>query len=449
MSFDFAEGLMGHLSLKHAREALRKRLDNNPVGAPPHRALYDILSMLFSDEEAAIAAAMPYGFTGTRKLASLLGRAPEELEPVLDRMADKGLLFDVRKGGKAWWYLNPLVIGFFEFSMMRIRPELDQKQLSHLIHEYAFEDPARGFMYELGKGGETQLFRPLVHEQNSAGEPVEVLDFERATNMVSEASAWSIGLCHCRHVQLHRGKPCRNSARGVKDPMDVCLSLGGPAKFFARRGMARAVDKAEALDLLAGSVEAGLVQLGDNVKTKGAFICNCCGCCCEVLAGYRLLRESPMVMTSGFLPTFSDEKCNGCNVCVKACPVQALSAGTVARGGNGGERKPIPVVDAGFCLGCGVCGTRCARGAIRMERGPRKVHTPETLVEKMMTMALERGKLQYLIFDRPDAVSHAALRGFIGALLNLPPGRLVLANHQLKSRFISFLASKAPVREVP
>jgi len=438
---------MGHLSLKHAREALRKRLDNNPVGAPPHKALYEILSLLFSDEEAAIAAALPYGFSSTARIARLSGRKAEELEPVLDRMADRGLLFDVRKNGKAYWYLNPLVIGFFEFSMMRIRPDLDQKHLAHLIHEYAFEDPARGFMQELGKGGETQLFRPLVHEQNSAGEPVEVLDFERATNMISEAGAWSIGLCHCRHVQLHRNEPCRNSTRGAKDPLDVCLSLGGPAKFFARRGMARAVEKSEALDLLAGSVAAGLVQLGDNVQRKGAFICNCCGCCCEVLAGYRLLRESPMVMTSGFLPEVSKDKCNGCNNCVRACPVQALSAGVVMEGAEAGK-KPLPVLDAGICLGCGVCGTRCNRGAIRMERGPRKVHTPGTLVEKMMHMALERGKLQYLIFDRPDAVSHAALRGFVGALLNLPPGRLLLANSQLKSRFVAFLAGHAPVNDI-
>ncbi|MBM4353293.1 MAG: 4Fe-4S dicluster domain-containing protein [Deltaproteobacteria bacterium] len=439
---------MGHLSLKHAREALRRRLDNNPVGAPPHKALYEILSMLFSDEEAAIAAALPYGFSSTRRIAGLVERAPEELEPVLDRMADKGLLFDIRRDGKALWYLNPLVIGFFEFSMMRIRPELDQKALAHLVHEYALEDPARGFMHELGKGGETQLFRPLVHEENSAGEPVEVLDFERATNMISEAGAWSIGLCHCRHVKLHMDRPCRNSTRGVSDPLAVCLSLGGPAKFFARRGMARAVEKEEALDVLAGSRSAGLVQLGDNVKQKGAFMCNCCGCCCEVLEGYRMLRESPMVMTSGFLPEVAEEKCNGCNNCVRACPVQALSPGVAAEDGSDKE-KPPPVLDAGFCLGCGVCGTKCNRGAIRMERGPRQVHTPADMMEKMLHMALDRGKLQYLVFDAPEKVSHKAARAFIGAMLNLPPGSLLLANRQIRSRFISFLASSAPVKDVP
>lgn len=240
---------MGHHTLKGQYLDLQRRLDQNAVGAPASEVLFEILSLLFTEEEAGLAARMPYGFCSTGRLARILGMPAEQLEPKLDLMAEKGLLFDVRQNEKAYWYLNPLVIGFFEFTMMRVRPTLDQKRVALKMHEYLFEDPASAFLMEIS-AGRTQLFRPLAHENTLEEGKVEVLDWDRATHMVGSARAWTVGLCHCRHVAQHRGTACDN-------PMENCISLSAASQYLGRRGMARFISREECLDLLVQAREHG------------------------------------------------------------------------------------------------------------------------------------------------------------------------------------------------
>jgi ferredoxin len=445
---------MGHISLKQSHDRLQKRLEGHPVGAPAHPALFDILKILFSEQEAELAAQLPYGFSSTRRLSRLLKRTEAELDPILNSMADRGLLFDLIRKGRNYWYLNPLVIGFFEFTMMRVRTDVNQKEIAHKMYEYMFEDPAMAFMREVGYGGETQLFRPLVHEEYLPEDYVEVLDYERATHLVENAGAWTVGLCHCRHVADHRGKPCTNSVADRADPLEVCLSFGEPAQFFARRGLGRAIEKPEALSILEGAKAAGLVQLGDNVQRRPTFICNCCDCCCELLEGYNRLKETPFLKTSNYEPEVAHDTCNRCGICVKACPVDALEMAEKADAPPEEERQgpgwrirafDVETVDK-YCLGCGVCATKCPKDCITMQPRKNRVHTPESTIEKVMLMALERGKLQNLLFDDPSAASHNVMRTFFKVLLTLPPGKQLLATSQLKSRFVKFLVNKAASR---
>ncbi len=48
------------------------------------------------------------------------------------------------------------------------------------------------------------------------------------------------------------------------------------------------------------------------------------------------------------------EKCKGCLVCVKSCPVQAIS----------GEKGSIPTIDRTLCIKCGTCAEACPFNAI-------------------------------------------------------------------------------------
>ena len=67
--------------------------------------------------------------------------------------------------------------------------------------------------------------------------------------------------------------------------MEVCTTFNAAADFLVRRGLARKIDREEAKDLFARTREAGLVHISDNVKKRPAYVCHCCGCCCNALAG--------------------------------------------------------------------------------------------------------------------------------------------------------------------
>jgi hypothetical protein len=54
-------------------------------------------------------------------------------------------------------------------------------------------------------------------------------------------------------------------------------------------------------------------------------------------------------------------------------------------------------------------------------------------------MAIERGKLQNLIFDKQVMFSHRAMAAVLGAILKLPPLKQALASQQFKSRYLASL----------
>jgi hypothetical protein len=54
-------------------------------------------------------------------------------------------------------------------------------------------------------------------------------------------------------------------------------------------------------------------------------------------------------------------------------------------------------------------------------------------------MAIERGKLQHLIFDSHALLSHRAMAAILGVILRLPPVKQLMASRQMKSRYLERL----------
>ncbi len=79
---------------------------------------------------------------------------------MLDALASRALLVDWRGTGGTEYVLPPPMAGFFEFSMMRVRADIDQKALAELFYQYL--NVEEDFVRALFAGGETQLGRAFV-----------------------------------------------------------------------------------------------------------------------------------------------------------------------------------------------------------------------------------------------------------------------------------------------
>jgi hypothetical protein len=68
------------------------------------------------------------------------------------------------------------------------------------------------------------------------------------------------------------------------------------------------------------------------------------------------------------------------------------------------------------------------------------VLTPLNGAHRAVVMAVERGKLQHLIFDNHILWHHRALATLLGVVLRLPPVARAMATDQVKSRYLEKLA---------
>ena len=426
---------MAHHSVRTGYQELVERLNRFPQGAPPSELLFRILAMLFSEREAGLVARLPIKPFSAAQAARAWKLPLAEAQKVLDELADRAILLDIEADGLRRYVLPPPMAGFFEFSMMRLRGDLDQHLLAELYYEYITVEEE--FIKALFTNGETQLGRVFVSEPSL---PVDgslvVLDHERASQVVAEAAHIGIGLCYCRHKMEHLGRAC-------DAPMSICMTFNNTADSLIRHGAARRVDAAECRDLLEQARGRGLVQFGENVRQRVNFICNCCGCCCEALIAARRFGHLHPVHTTNFLPEVATETCTGCGKCVEACPVEAMtlaSANDPAR-----PKRKQARLDTDICLGCGVCVPACPERGLKLRARPERVITPVDSLHRTVVMAIERGTLEHLVFDNRTLASHRAMAAVLGVILRLAPIQRAMASRQLKSRYLEALLARRPV----
>ncbi len=421
---------MGHrIAPDKAYRLLRDRLDENVTGAPDSPEFRKILHLLFQPEEADLARRLPTRPLRLEKLAERLGLEPGPLADRLSRLAERGLVFDLEKDGRRYFALAPVVIGFFELTFMRTREDVPQAELARLFEEYFFQGDGR--FARAVFGGETQLGRSLVRETAlPQGDFAEVLDWERATRIVETASARAVSFCACRHHAAHLGRACDR-------PMRACLSFGPGAETLVAHGHAERASRKEALAVLAEAQKAGLAQTADNVKQGVGYICNCCGCCCGMMRAIRTHGIRHAIVSSSWIAEVVDERCSGCGLCVDACPSGAMAKAELPV--PGGKPKKTVVREADLCLGCGVCHAACHRDAIRMAPRPARVFTPETTFERVVGMAIERGKLAPLLLEDPESLTAQALGRVVQLLEAAGPLKAALAIRPLRSLFFESL----------
>ncbi|MFH1137435.1 MAG: 4Fe-4S dicluster domain-containing protein [Pseudomonadota bacterium] len=423
---------MGHLVGKDVYHDLARKVDGLHVRAPFSESFYEILKSLYSEEEAQVVVRMPYTFSSLDRVAGVAKMEKGKLEKTLKDLCAKGLVMDIELGGQYRYMPSPMVVGIFEFTMMRTGDNIDPETWGRLFHDYMTE----GSIYRsnFAEGSRTSIARALPHEE-TVDEFIEILDYEKTGALIDEAGDYAVGLCSCRHKKEHTGE------RACEVPLGTCTTFGQAADYLVRNRLARRVDKAEILDIFARSRDLGLVFSADNVRKRIMFICHCCGCCCGIMDGINHHGLTATLVTSSFIAQVDQAKCNGCGKCARACHIRAVEMRDAGPADPGPRRKKSPVIDEAFCVGCGVCALKCDTGALRLKPRPQRVIHPETTFERVILQCLERGTLENQLFDNPQSRTQDVMRYLVGGFLRLSPVKKALMSDALRSTFLSALGT--------
>ena len=420
---------MSHMVGKSAYKKLEERLNRYPQGAPPSETLYKILSILFNEKEAGLVSQLPIKPFTINTASRIWKLNKVNTEKILGELARRAILLDSEHNGIKKYVLPPPMAGFFEFSLMRTRQDIDQKFLSELFHQYL--NIEEDFIKDLFIDGEAKIGRTFVREEVLSNDNlVSILDYEKASHIIKSATHIGISMCYCRHKMKHLGKAC-------DAPMDICMTFNNVAKSLARHNYARIVEVSECMELLDKAYEYNLVQCGENVKNNVSFICNCCSCCCEFLLAAKKFGTLHSIQTTSFIPKIDKDKCTGCEKCVKACPIEAIE--WVSNDNETNTKLKKVKINEEICLGCGVCVKTCSNKSITLERRREQIITPVNSVHRIVLMAIEKGGLQDLIFDNQAFGSHRAMAAILSVILKLPPIKQIMASKQMKSIYLEKL----------
>jgi NAD-dependent dihydropyrimidine dehydrogenase PreA subunit len=321
---------------------LAKVLDTLPNGFPSTKSGAEIklLKKIFTREEADLFCDMKLTFESAQQIAERTGRPLIGLEEMLRTMAGKGQIFKIDLEGTQIFKMMPWVFGIYEFQVGRL-----DKEFAELNEEFY---PVFGKQFF---DKTPQLMQTLPVEKEISFNQ-ESLPYERVSTIIETGQSFLVNECICKKEKDLLGKPCDR-------PLEVCLAIAPLPGVFDDSPSGKVISKEEAHELLRKTEEAGLVHLTDNVQTGHIYICNCCGCCCGVLAGINELGiPASKVINSHYFAEIDEDKCAVCGLCAdERCQVNAIE-----------ERDDSYQIIRERCIGCGLCIDTCPGEAIHLVR---------------------------------------------------------------------------------
>jgi formate hydrogenlyase subunit 6/NADH:ubiquinone oxidoreductase subunit I len=285
----------------------------------------------------------------------------EVLKNKLEALADKGLIFRIRRGYKTLFNAVPFMIGLYEYSVQYMDPDL-----ATLYSDY-YEQAYQKEMAVSDVPGFKVI--PIGHTINSEMALIPSCMLE---DQVKKARVISVAPCICR-------REAKLTLRGCGKPEETCLHFGAAAEYYIENRIGRQISAEEALAIIEEADRAGLVHAGVNTQHL-SNLCNCCPCCCASMKG---ITEKGMdkhgFLNALFMATVDPDLCTGCGICAGRCPVHAISADETAS------------VDVQKCLGCGLCSTACPVEAITMHLREDREEPFDTVID--MGLAILKGKV--------------------------------------------------------
>jgi ferredoxin len=181
------------------------------------------------------------------------------------------------------------------------------------------------------------------------GKPTEenILTLDEALDLIGENDARG------RQAYL-TDCDCRSLAGNCSGPTLVCLSYRGGVNSYPDRGVSRAISSREAKAVVTAADRAGLVHTANPWG-----LCNCCGDCCYLFRARERRGSGAAWPESRYIVALDAGKCIGCGICLGRCMFGVFDDSDLS-----GEGRASAAVSQ--CVGCGVCVSTCPTGALSL-----------------------------------------------------------------------------------
>lgn len=345
---------------------LQKRLDKYFLGFPEteQRVEIEILKKLFTVEDAEMFLALTPMVESMESIASRVSRPIAEVTAQLEDMAQRGLLFRMKKGDSVEYGAIPFVHGLFEFQITRL-----DSDIAGLVEQYYNE----GFDKAIANGAEA--FLRVVPVQHSLDVTQNIASYDDACEILRNKKMIVVADCICRKQKGMVGKGCDK-------PLEACFMFGSMGQYYVDNGMGRQVDVDEAIRILTEAQESGLVTQPATAQNPGGM-CNCCGDCCGILNSLKKFPKPAELVFSNHYAVIDREVCTGCEICIDRCQMDALTM----------NDDDLAEINLDRCIGCGLCVTTCPTEALQLVPKSEEQHRtpPVTGTEQAKFMAKKRG----------------------------------------------------------
>lgn len=337
---------------------LQEEIDTRmPIGFPRSESGLDIkiLKELFTPKEANIAIHLSALSEPTEKIHKRVNKkgisiSLEELQEILDDMLRRGLINGSAKKKK--YSLALFAVGFYEFQV-----DKQTKELAEVAEDYLVET----FYKELHKKGVPPQLRTIPVERSLTQEH-HVAPYDKIMDIINKKEEpFSVVNCVCRQSHDLIGEKCKQS-----DIRRCCVMLHPADEIEYDVDSAEDISKAELLDLMKQWLKAGFVLQPENSQDP-RYMCVCCSCCCGVLKAAKQFPKPAEYYSNNFHAKVDLDKCNGCGVCIKRCPMDAVELV---------EEKAAVNLDR--CIGCGNCVPTCGMKAMSLQMKDDPIEPPKT-----------------------------------------------------------------------
>ena len=342
------------------------------TNSPESKTIPRIFQKIANLEQAKIMDELP---NHVENIAKKLGLSKVKVQKDLQYLYERGLVTPGRTGwtlkggvvtpGKSGWNMVTSW-GALKDSVGSANTKYDDNEILDLAREMSLEI-LKGQLKRGEKPPVRKVMR-VIPKWRTIKDIPGVLPCEDAREIFKNASPIIVHRCPCRAV--YRNRPNKD-----KVPEDLCLATGQGQ--IARRTGGKILTYDELIALLdkIDNYPVPLVSMGGTTKRIGQGMCSCgddCGLFVRNAITKPLNGEYTFVK-SRFIAQDNSRICSGCGICIKRCPVDAITMKELKSG------KKRSHTDVKECIGCGLCVLTCSKKARKMKlvRPPEDI--PDTI----------------------------------------------------------------------